>query len=329
MKKFSNMQINLITCLADGLCHSGNDLGATLNVSRTAIWKHIKQLIGLGLPIQSIPQQGYRLAAPMTLLNEKDIRQQLTISHFHEPIGFHLFASLDSTNRFLKEIPSELAIHVCCTETQTEGRGRFGRHWHSPFGENIYCSSRWHFDCDLSRLSGLSLVVSLAVLATLDDFGFNEQLRVKWPNDILWHDKKLCGILIEVVAESNGNADVIIGIGLNVNSITSEHPLADKPWCSLHDISGEYTDRNKLIARLIIHLNQLLQEFMLQGFAAFITHWHQVDYLQGHLITVSHMTGPLSGTANGVNESGQLLLIDDEGITHCLSSGDTSLHCKR
>ncbi len=347
MKKFSATQIKLLTCLADGLCHNGNDLGVILNMSRTAVWKRITQLIDLGLPIRRIPQRGYCLTMPITLLDAHVIRQQLEINQFNKPIDFHLFASLDSTNRLLKELPRNTAIDICCAEMQTEGRGRFGRHWYSPFSENIYCSSRWHFDCDLSRLSGLSLVVSLAILATLENFGISEHIRVKWPNDILWYNKKLCGSLIEVMAESNGSAEVIIGIGLNVNSTTTGHeshgdPFSDtlktdentsnrpdKPWCSLYDIIGTYTDRNLLIARLIIQLNQFLEKFMLQGFAAFMTKWHSIDYLQGHMITVSSFTGPLRGKANGVNETGQLILIDEDGNTHYLSSGDTSLHAMR
>ena len=337
MKKFNTTQIQLLNCLADGLCHNGNDLGITLNMSRTAVWKRITQLIELGLPIERIPQRGYRLTVPMTLLDESLIRQQLDINHFDMPINVHLFASIDSTNRFLKDLPHSTAIDICCAEMQSAGRGRFGRHWHSPFGENIYCSSRWHFDCDLSRLSGLSLVVSLAILATLNDIGISEHIKVKWPNDILWHNKKLCGSLIEVIAESNGNAEVVIGIGLNVNSTTTmmsqadgdknNHP--DKPWCSLYDITNQYTDRNLVIAQLVIHLNHFLKEFMLKGFTAFIAKWHATDYLQGQMITVSSYNGPLKGHANGVNELGQLILIDEASITHYLSSGDTSLHTMR
>ena len=341
MKKFSLTEIKLLKCLADGLCHNGNDLGIALNMSRTAVWKRVTQLIELGLPIERIPQRGYRLVMPLTLLDEQVIRQQLEINHFNRPINFQLFASLDSTNRLLKELPRSTAIEVCCAEMQTAGRGRFGREWYLPFGENIYCSSRWHFDCDLSRLSGLSLVVSLATLATLNDFGINEHIRIKWPNDILWHSKKLCGSLIEVVAESNSSAEVIIGIGLNVNS--SSNPLSrvipkvgedkqnqpDKPWCSLYDITEKQSNRNLLIARLIIRLNQFLKEFMLHGFTRFIEKWQAVDYLQGQMITVSSFTGPIKGRASGVNESGQLILIDEKDVTHYLSSGDTSLHAMR
>jgi BirA family biotin operon repressor/biotin-[acetyl-CoA-carboxylase] ligase len=334
MKKFSSTQIKLLNCLADGMCHNGNDLGVLLSMSRTAVWKRITQLIKLGLPIARIPQRGYRLAMPITFLNENHIRHQLKINHFNKPIDIHLFASVDSTNRLLKELPHNPSIDICCAEIQTAGRGRFGRQWYSPFGENIYLSSRWRFDCDLSRLSGLSLVVSLAILATLNDFGFNENIRVKWPNDILWNNKKLCGTLIEVIAESNSSAEVVIGIGLNVNSklpITDESNNAypDKPWCSLYDITGKYTDRNLLIAQLIIYLDQFLDKFMLQGFAAFMPRWHEIDYLQGNVITVSNFAGPLKGLANGVNETGQLILIDAEGTTHYLSSGDTSLHSMR
>ena len=329
MKKFSTTQIMLLTCLANGQCHSGSSLGSRLSMSRTAIWKHIKQLIDLGLPIERLPQKGYRLTHPMTLLDAQTINQQVRINQFNKPINIHLYATLDSTNRVLKELPRSTAIEICCAEKQTAGRGRFGRYWYSPFGENIYCSSRWHFGCDLSRLSGLSLVVSLAIVATLNDFGISEHLRVKWPNDILWHNRKLSGSLIEVIAESNSAADVVIGIGLNVNSTTTEHDHTmrpDKPWCSLFDITGHYMDRNALIAGLLSHLNEFLTEFMLQGFNAFILRWQSIDYLHGQLITVSQPTGTLTGTAHGVNKAGQLILIDEAGIKHDLSSGDTSLH---
>ena len=326
MNTFSEIQIELLAYLADGKCHSGSDLGLTLNVSRTAIWKRITQLIDLGLPIQRIPQKGYRLSSPLILLDSHAISNQLDLHAFNKPLHFHLFATLDSTNRYLKELPHSDSINICCAEMQTAGRGRFGRDWYSPFGENIYCSSRWHFDCDLSRLSGLSLVVSLAIMATLHQVGMKDDILVKWPNDILWHGKKLCGSLIEVIAESNSGADVVIGIGLNVNSITDDHPLPEKPWCSLHDITKKYIDRNVLVAHLITYLNRYLQEFMLEGFAAFTERWSEVDYLKNQHITVSNLNKPIHGIAMGVNENGQLILMDDEGTTHYLSSGDATLH---
>lgn len=327
MIKFKPTQISLLNQLSDAACHSGNVLGERLQVSRTAIWKKIQNLIDIGVPIERLPNQGYRLMMPITLLNEEKIRAQLSLRQFKMPIDFDLFASIDSTNRQLKEIPHHGAITICCAETQTAGRGRFGRQWHSPFGENIYGSIRWHFDCDLSRLSGLSLVVSMAIVDTLNDMGIHDFIKIKWPNDILWDHKKLCGSLIEVVAESNSSLDVIIGIGLNVNSTTTHLPPGiEKPWCSLLDITGRYLDRNVLIGNLITHLNQHLQTFIEYGFTAFLSNWHNYDYLYGASIAISQPTGVLHGIACGVNADGQLILIDEMNVTHCLSSGDTSLH---
>ncbi len=160
------------------------------------------------------------------------IQQQLSTTPFNKPINIHVLDTVDSTNRFLKDLPASDDIDVCCAETQTQGRGRFGRSWHSPYGENIYCSIRWRFDCDFSKLSGSSLVVSLAVLAALKDI--SPEIRIKWPNDLLWHGKKLCGSLIEVV----GQSDVVIGIGINVNAIPN-----DQSWCSLYEITGQHDDR--------------------------------------------------------------------------------------
>ena len=323
MKTFSASQMDLLHCLADGQCHSGSQLGLLLKVSRTAIWKRIAQLISLGVPIERLPQQGYRLSHPMIFLNEQRITQALRIS---QSTHLHLFASIDSTNRLLKTLPHSSEIEICCSEMQTQGRGRFGRDWYSPFGQHIYCSSRWYFDCDLSRLSGLALVVSLAVLNALSHYGIQEHLRIKWPNDVLWQDKKLCGSLIEVVGESNSCADVIIGIGINVNGLSQAHPIAGKDWCSLYDITGQYIDRNELIARVLNALNYHLEQFKLLGFSAFLDAWQMVDYLEGKCIAVTNPLGKLKGIAKGVNDGAQLILQTAAGDIHYLSSGDTSLH---
>lgn len=325
MMKFNQSQLTLLQILGDGSCHSGNELGQILGITRSGIWKQINQLIDLGVPIIRLAQQGYQLPSQLILLNEQQIYEHLKINEFPNPFKLHLFTSIDSTNRYLKDLPIGSLLDICCTEIQTHGRGRFGRHWHSPFGENIYCSSRWSLNCDLGRLSGLSLVTSLAVLATINQLNSSSDIKVKWPNDILWGDKKLCGSLIEIIAESNGTAQVIIGIGLNVNSDTNNHPLPDKPWCSLYEIFQQQYNRNLLIAKLIIHLEHYLTQFIKNGLEAFISEWNKFDYLKEKHITVTQFSGSISGVARGVNQAGQLILEDEHGIRHYLSSGDTTL----
>lgn len=326
MKTFSKTQLKLFHQLADGQCHKGNKLGNLLGLSGAAVSKHINQLITQGLPVQCLPQQQYQLTHPMIPLDETVIRQHLEAKRFVKPIDLHLLATVDSTNQYLKQdIVHDSTLTFCCAEKQTHGRGRFGRSWLSPFGENIYCSSRWIFPCRLSHLSGLSLVVGLAILASFEKHFFYHDLQIKWPNDILWNNKKLGGILIESIAETNQSAQIIIGIGLNINTATHQHPLAGRPWCSLYEITQTRWDRNDLLANLIYHLNQFIEQFLIDGFAALIPYWQKVDYLKGKWITVSNPTSTKSGIACGINELGQLCLQDEQGVMYYLSSGETSL----
>ncbi|KTD44729.1 biotin--[acetyl-CoA-carboxylase] ligase [Legionella parisiensis] len=323
---FTPAQITLLQLLGDGDCHSGSELGATLGITRSAIWKQIHHLIASGIPIKRIRHQGYQLPNQLILLNKQQIMEHLASQKQSSPFNLHLFTSIDSTNRYLKDLPPSNTVDICCAEIQTQGRGRFGRHWHSPFGENLYCSTRWNINYDLTKLSGLSLVTSLAVLATLNEFDISSNIKIKWPNDILWAHKKLCGSLIEILAESNGNVQIIIGIGLNVNTDTENNPLPDKPWCSLYEITKQRFDRNILIARLIINLELYLSKFIHHDLNFFMDEWNKSDYLFGKNIKVTQSINALTGIACGINQIGQLILQDEAGTKHFLSSGDTSLH---
>ena len=323
MKSFTPLQQQLLEILADGACHSGQHLGDTLNISRTAIWKHIEKLEILGLNIERVQKQGYRLKTPFIPLSETRIHEKLNAT-LNQPTQLHLFASIDSTNRFLKAQEAQTGLTCCVAETQTAGRGRFGRHWHSPFGENIYCSVSLRIEGDPSRLSGLSLVVSLAMHAVLQQHT-KEPIAIKWPNDLLYKHQKLAGTLIEMTAEGNGGTDVIIGMGLNINSLSGPEKSIDRPWCSLRDITGCLFDRNQLIAELIMTLSQHLQLFAQKGFLAFQDKWNKLDYLNNQHISISQLTGQITGTGRGVNQAGYLLLEDQKGAMHTFSSGDTTL----
>lgn len=261
----------------------------------------------------------------MIPLNKHTIQHHLTAHPAHKTTTIHLFESIDSTNRYLKEHPETQALEVCCAETQTAGRGRFGRTWHSPFGQNIYCSIRTPIKTQGAALSGLSLMVSLAVLAVLDELSSHQDILIKWPNDLLWNGKKLSGSLVELLYHNTQITSIIIGIGINVNSSACQDNSLDRPWCSLYDIFNQHFDRNVLIARLIIHLNNYLNTFMREGLSECLPIWKQRDYLSEQWITVSTPNGLLSGQAKGVNQWGNLIIIDETGHKHELSSGEVSL----
>ena len=264
-----------------------------------------------------------------TPLCQKTIIQQLKLKNFNKPINFHLYDSIDSTNRVLKDLPKSTSIEIAASETQTNGRGRFGRDWHSPHGENIYFSSKWNFFFEPTKFSALSLIVSLAILKTIEEFKFKENISIKWPNDIYWFNKKISGTLIELNKDNEKNIEVIIGIGLNVNSNFANSPLnmsPEKPWGSLYEINRKYFDRNLIISSLIINLDKYLTDFIDIGAKDFLKEWQKVDYLYGKKTTMHKGNEILHGTAMGINEAGLLMLLDEKGKTHYLSSGEATLH---
>ena len=243
-------------------------------------------------------------------LCQKTIIQQLKLKNFNKPINIHLYDSIDSTNRVLKDLPKSTSIEIAAAETQTKGRGRFGRDWYSPHGENIYCSSKWTFIFEPTKFSALSLIVSLAILKTIEEFEIKENISIKWPNDIYWFNKKISGTLI-------------------VNSNFANSPLnmlPEKPWGSLYEINGKYFDRNLIISSLIVNLDKYLTSFIDIGAKDFLEEWQKVDYLYGKKITMQKGNEILHGTAMGINEAGLLILLDEKGETHYLSSGEATLH---
>lgn len=250
---------------------------------------------------------------------------------FSTPYQLHYFSSIDSTNRYLHDLPASAILQLCCSEQQTAGKGRMLRQWHSPYAENIYFSGRWPWPAsDIHTISCLSIIAGMAVIASLSDYPIAPALQIKWPNDIFWQGTKLAGILIEL--RKNNPADkttpstweVIIGIGINVNSQPSLDYPQDRSWCALRNILQNPTelDRTILLAQLIVTLDTHIQLFQKQGMPAFLNNWQHLDYLRDQYITVSQASKNISGWARGINIQGQLLLEDMQGHTTAIYSGE-------
>lgn len=274
------------------------------------------------------------LSHAYTPIDSERLAYLLQAMDFSAPYQLHYFNEIDSTNRYLQDHPASSTLQLCCTESQTAGRGRFMRQWHSPIAENIYFSGRWPWPtAQFDSISCLSLITGLAVIASLVDYAIAPPLQIKWPNDILWQGKKLAGILIELkknsasVTKTQATWDVIIGIGINVNSLPSSDYPQDKPWCALRDILQTPTDldRTELLARLITTLHQHIHVFQEQGMAAFMNDWQRLDYLRDHCITLSQANTEQTGWARGINLQGQLLLEDAQGNIEGINAGEASL----
>ena len=311
-----SFDIRLLHALADAEFHSGEELGELLGVSRTAIWKQLQKIeADTGLTFESIKGRGYRLIGGIELLDENKIVSATSVSSRQLLHRLHIVEQIDSTNRLAMELSQSGSTRglVVLSERQTAGRGRRGRQWVSPFARNIYCSVVWEFDAGAAALEGLSLAVGIAVVRALEASGVCGAM-LKWPNDVLHGQRKLAGILIEMMGDTSGRCQVVIGIGINV-AMTNAIDAAeiDQPWIDANSIAGKSILRNLLAANLITQLLPLLAEFEAKGFASFREDWSALDCMHGREIALHFGDRILHGTAAGVNESGALAMDTDVG----------------
>ncbi|MBV9575769.1 MAG: biotin--[acetyl-CoA-carboxylase] ligase [Gammaproteobacteria bacterium] len=321
MKKLNDNFIKLVALLNDGQYHDGDSLGTALNMTRSAVWKAIKKLQAYGIEVSSIKGKGYALPVACELLDLKEIKKKIK----PEKIDITLFESIPSTNDYLKSFKNNKQIKICLAEEQTQGKGRLNREWVSPFGKNIYFSCLYPFQKDVSELAGLSLVTGIAIIKALKNIGMTRAVCVKWPNDIMYENKKLAGVLIEIQAESHGVSQAVIGIGMNINMLNMSTPTITQAWTSVAKILGKSLNRNEVCAVLMTHLLHELKRFDHEGFSVYVDEWMQVDCLANRYITLKNNNEKMTGTMVGINEQGHLLLRMENGVVRAFSSGDTSI----
>lgn len=265
--------------------------------------------------------QRHLLEKSFILLDKNKIKKWIK----NKSIPIHIFEKMTSTNDYLKNNTNDQKIEVCIAEMQTQGRGRFGKVWYSPFGQNIYFSMRYAFEKNIDELSGLSLIAALAVTNAISSITTINHLNIKWPNDILFEHKKIAGILIDLQAEPNGYCHAVIGIGINVNMETAHQNQINQAWNSLQKITGKYIDRNQLSAILINSLIDYLARFSNAGLHHFMDEWKQQDYLSGRSIQILSRSNQFNGIAAGINAQGHLILMMPDKSMCTFSSGDTSV----
>lgn len=315
----------LLKILSDGNFHTGSEIGEILGVTRAAIWKLIQSLKEQGLEVQAQTKLGYRILGGIELLNARTIKKFLPSDYHLYLQKTKIFDEINSTNTYLLEQASQglKGPQFCLAESQHSGRGRFNREWLSPFGKNIYLSLLWHFPGDLSTLSGLSLVIAIAIIQALNKYGI-EDICLKWPNDVLWNNHKLAGTLIELRGESNTACDAVIGIGLNVELPKLLKRAIKQPIADLSEIIKKQPERNKLIALLIESLIDTLTLFQREGLLPFIKLWKTLDKNFNQEITLYAQEQCIVGINRGINEQGLLLLEDAQGKIRAFSSGEVS-----
>ena len=231
---------------------------------------------------------------------------------------------IDSTNEEAKRLYLEGAPHgtVVAAKRQTKGKGRLGRVWESPEGDNIYLSVLLRPKFGPERASMLTLVTALAAAEVLEEEG--AFCQIKWPNDLVLNRKKICGILTEMSVYSEGISYVIVGIGVNVNQETFPKEIAHMAGSLKTELNREIESqkiRNSLLERLEKYYNRFEQE----GNLGFLLE----DY-NSRLINIGQQVQILSGEermvciSQGIDKEGALLVRDGEQIRRIIS-GEVSV----
>jgi BirA family biotin operon repressor/biotin-[acetyl-CoA-carboxylase] ligase len=322
----------VLRILADGHGHSGEHLAQALGVTRGAVKKQLAELEAWGLDVEVTPQSDYLLDRPIDLLDKALILDELNPDVERLVARLDVHEEIDSTNQALLDAAPHAAgkLVIALAEYQSAGRGRRGRSWVAPFGGGLCFSAGWLFDEMPRDLAAMTLATGVVVRRVLlDETGLD--IRLKWPNDLVWEDKKLGGILVELAAESQGPCYVVIGIGINI-SIAPGRLEQVAGWPSgavdLHTATaGRPPSRNVLAARLIEASARLLPHYGDHGFVRYHAEFTGVDYLRGRHVSVDAVTEPVSGVAAGVDRSGALLVDTGDGIRRVIS-GDISVRTR-
>lgn len=317
----------LLKILADGKYHSGTELGKFFGISRAAIGKNIHKIEqNYNLTVFAVKGKGYRLQQPLELLDEDEIKQQLSLNTVKQLTQLEIFFDIDSTNRYLnsKSLDGASSGYLVLAEQQTKGTGRRGKVWISPFGSNLYLSLLWRFQYGPAQLGCLSLFVAVAIVRALKKVGI-EDAGVKWPNDIYWKNKKLAGILLEMRGEFSGPSTVVIGIGININmsKYSTETNDIDQPWVDLESITEKKIDRNHFTAIVIDMLFDVLNDVPDEQ-DTLLEEWQQMDILKGKNIEVTFADRIISGKALGINHDGALR-VHHAGKDIICHSGEVSI----
>jgi BirA family transcriptional regulator, biotin operon repressor / biotin---[acetyl-CoA-carboxylase] ligase len=304
---------------------SGEKISKELGVSRASVWKYINLLKRDGYCFESSSRKGYRLISTPDILTSEEISNKLKTDFIGKKL-IH-FDTIDSTNLKAKEMAAlgEEDGTIIFSEEQTAGRGRLGRQWVSPKNKGIWMSIILRPDINPMFASRITLIAAAAVYKATLQVGV--QTLIKWPNDIVLNNKKVCGILTEMSAELNKIHYLVIGIGVNVNIANEDLPDELKSSAtSLRIESGRIIDRKVLSANILNNFELLYKEF-LQSYSikTSVEICRNNSVLIGKEVRIINGNSEIRAKAIDINDEGELLIEHESGKIEVVFSGEVSM----
>ena len=271
---------------------------------------------------------GYCLGERPDLLTSLEIKPGLRTKIFGQQL--QCYTTIDSTNEEAKRVALAGAAEgtVIVAERQERGKGRLGRAWFSPPELGLWFSLILRPQIKPAHVSQLTFVSAVAVCKALRKAtGF--PVLIKWPNDLLCVDKKICGILTELSAEADRINYLVIGIGLNVNQQEKDFPPEIKDTAiSLAVVTGHLWQRAEILRYILREFEKEYLNYLSIGFSQTLLQWRELNITLGKEVVVSTKEETYTGIAEDINESGCLLVRKNTGEVVTLLAGDVSLRPK-
>jgi BirA family biotin operon repressor/biotin-[acetyl-CoA-carboxylase] ligase len=301
---------------------SGEEIARRLKVTRTTVWKRIKELEQMGYEIEASTRSGYRLVSSPDLLAPWEVEPLLRTKRLGKKV--HYFQTLDSTNAMAYQLALRGSREgdVIVAESQENGRGRLGRQWFSPPFLNLYVSVILRPEIPPNQAPLLTLMAAVAAAETLGQFSGQKPV-IKWPNDILLRNRKIAGLLNEMHSEVDLVHFVILGMGVNLNVDTENFPPEIRPLAtSLKRETGEAVPRKAFFSTLLLNLERWYDTFLNEGGRPVLEAWRDWARVKGKKVRVASFGEVLTGTAIDIDSDGALILRTKDGKQKRVVAGD-------
>ena len=290
---------------------SGQQMCDRFHVSRTAVWKAIEQLKKEGYEIEAVRNRGYRLLESPDIMSEAEIRSLMDTEWAGKNIVY--FDEVDSTNNRAKELGEKDGAHgtLFVADRQVAGKGRRGRVWESPKGISIYMTILLRPDLIPTKAPMLTLVMAQSVAEGIREVTGMET-GIKWPNDIYWKEKKICGILIENDLMGRNICQSIAGIGININQEEFYSP-APNP-VSLYQITGKRHDVFKILKNIMIRVQSYYAKLQKGDITQITNQYEKSLFRKEGMHRYKDVDGEFLARIICVEPEGRLILEDEKQV---------------
>ncbi len=303
---------------------SGQQLCEHFGVSRTAVWKVIRQLKEEGYVIEGVKNKGYCIRETPDVITKEELKSRLRTVWLGQEVVY--LESVDSTNTQAKRLAEEGAPSgtLVIAEEQTFGKGRRGRSWTSSKGENIMMTLMLRPQIRPEHASRLTLLMALATAKGIRKVT-GLPAGIKWPNDVVVCGKKVCGILTELSMEMEDIHYVVIGAGINVNQEHFPKELQETAGSLCLEL-GRKISRAELAAAIIEELERIYELFLqTEDLSELCEDYNTLCVNRGHEIRVLDPGREYTGTTEGINASGELVVQKSDGTWTTVYAGEVSV----